>query len=347
MARTAPSRTPGPRSAIPFLLFAVFLPGLGGPLPVGAQTVEDQLAGLAQENAALYVLPFTEGLGYALTAGLFDSAHAKEPLRFDLAVRVLGALTPLDVRRFDAILPDSVRWAHPTLGERTWQDPYRPRDEGLATPSAAGRGPGIVLEPAGAFRADLVAAGEDPDDYQVRLPEGLGLTVVPYAVGQLVVGVGLGSEVMVRFLPSLEVAGDVGTVRAVGWGVKHEVSRWVDLPFDLSLQAGSQSVEVGEYLEGSSREVGILAGRRMGPLSLYGTAGTRQSSVEVRYRVENPGNLPGLPEEGTSVAFRSGLDSTLAMGVGFRLQLLLLNLSGQYLAGTYDSFSLKVGLGVP
>ncbi len=347
MARNAPSRPPGPTPVLLLLLVATLLPGVGSPSPVAAQSVEDQLAGLAAENGALYVLPFTEGLGYALTAGLFDTAHAKEPLRFDLAVRVLGALTPMDVRRFDVVLPDSVRWTHPTLGERTWIDPYRARGDDPSTPSAAGSGPGIVLEPAGAFRADLMAAGEDPDDYQVRLPEGLDLTVVPYAVGQFAVGVGLGSEVMVRFLPSFEVAGDVGTVRAVGWGLKHEVSRWVDLPFDLSVQAGAQSVEVGEYVEGSSREFGILAGRRLGPLSLYGTAGTRRSSVEVRYRAENPGGIPGLPADGTQVTFRSGLDSTLAMGAGFRLQLLLLNLSGQYLAGSYDSFSLKVGLGVP
>ncbi len=321
------------------------LPGGGG--TAEAQTVEDQLGALAEDNAALYVLPLTEGLGYALNSGLFDTAHAMRAFRFDVSARVFGALTPVDVRRFDAILPDTLHFAHPALGSRTYPAPYHPRGDDPSTPSAAGTGAGVVMEPAGSFRQDLLQAGEDPDAYNLRFPDGLDLSVIPYAVLQLVVGVGFGSEVMVRFLPTFELGADVGNARAVGWGVKHEIGRWVELPIDLSLQVGRQSVEVGDYLDGSSREMGILAGRTFGPLSVYGTAGTRRSSVEVRYRVQNPEGLPTLPEDGTEVAFRSGLDSTLAMGAGFRLQFLLLNLAGQYLAGDYDSFSVKVGLGLP
>ena len=337
------------------LLWAVGLLGLFLALPVvpgtgawaNAQIMEDQLAVLAQENAALYAQPLAEGLGYALTSGLFDAAHAMGALRFDISARVFGALTPVDVRRFDAILPDSLRIAHPSLGERSYPNPYRPRGEDPSTPSAAGTGGGVVLEPAGAFRENLLHAGEDPNAHNVRFPEGLDMTVVPYAVFQLVVGVGAASEVMIRFLPTFELGRDVGNARTLGWGLKHEVSRWMEIPIDLSLQVGHQSVAVGEYLDGSSREMGILAGRTFGPLSVFGTMGTRRSSVEVRYLVENPEGRPNLPEDGTAVAFRSGLDSTLAMGAGFRLQLLLLNLSGQYLAGDYDSFSVKVGIGLP
>jgi hypothetical protein len=332
----------------PALLALLVLPALpGGGGTAKAQTVEDQLQALAEDNAALYVLPLTEGLGYALNSGLFDAAHAMGAFRFDISARVFGALTPVGVRRFDAILPDTLHFAHPALGNRSYTDPYRPRGDDPSTPSAAGTGPGVVLEPAGSFRQDILQAGENPDAYNIRFPEGLDLTVVPYAVLQFVAGIGFGSEVMVRFLPTFELGGDVGNARATGWGVKHEISRWVELPIDLSLQVGQQSLEVGDYLDGSSREMGILAGRTFGPLSVYGTAGTRRSSVEVRYRVENPEGLPTLPSDGTEVAFRSGLDSSLAMGAGFRLQFLLLNLAGQYLAGDYDSFSVKVGLGLP
>jgi hypothetical protein len=352
-----PGGSPGDPGArwswrVPILLLALSallalpaLPGGGG--AAGAQTVEEQLGALVEDNAALYVLPLTEGLGYALNSGLFDAAHAMGAFRFDISARVFGALTPVEVRRFDAILPDSLHFAHPTLGSRSYPDPYRPRGDDPSTPSAAGTGAGVVLEPAGSFRQDLLQAGENPDEYNLRFPEGLDLSVIPYAVVQLVAGVGFGSEVMLRFLPTFELGSDVGNARALGWGVKHEISRWVELPIDLSLQVGHQSVEVGDYLDGSSREMGILAGRTFGPLSVYGTAGTRQSSVEVRYRVANPEGLPTLPEDGTEVAFRSGLDSSLAMGAGFRLQFLLLNLAGQYLAGDYDSFSVKVGLGLP
>lgn len=353
------SRPPGPRPGsghrsrrIWFLAAAVLaaavFPALPGAVGTAAgQSVETQLQALTRENADRYVLPMTEGLGYALNAGLFDGAHAMGPLRFDVSFRAFAAVSPLEVRHFDAALPDSLLVSVPGQGARVYHDPYRPRGGSPSTPSAAGAGPGVVLEPSGSFRADLVAASQDPDDYVIRFPDGLDQTVVPYAVAQLVVGVGAGSEVMVRFLPTFEVGSELGKARTLGWGVKHEVSHWLALPIDLSLQLGRQSVEVGDYLEGSSREMGILAGRTFGPLSVYGTAGARSSSVEVSYRVSNPDGLPALPEDGTLVTFRSGLDSALAMGAGFRLQFLLLNLSGQYLAGDYDSFSVKVGMGLP
>jgi hypothetical protein len=318
------------------------------PPGAGAQTVEEQLRALAVENAELYVLPLTEGVGYALSGGLFDRPRSKPPFHFDVAVRVAGAITPLDVRRFDAVLPDSAVVPHPVLGVASvYRDPYRPKGGDPSTPSAAGSGPGVSLEPAGEFRSDLILAGEDPEDYTIQFPEGLRLTVVPYAVAHLAVGVGVGSEIMVRFLPSFELGGELGKARTIGWGVKHTLNHWGELPVDVAVQLGRVEVELGDFAEGSAHELSVLAGRTFGPLTLYGNAGARRSTLEIRYRVENPEGSPVLPQDGTLIAFRSGMDSAFSMGAGFRLQLLLLNLSGQYVVGDYDAFSVKVGLGLP
>jgi hypothetical protein len=318
-----------------------------GPPPLGAQAVRDQVGLLGGENALPYLLPLADGLGFAVNAGLFDRARASGFLRFDIATRISGAITPLDRRRFDVVLPQTLSIALPGTPEQTFLNPYRPQDGTAATASVAGSGLGIVLEPQGDFRRALLSAGLDPDDHLLRFPDGLGISIVTSVMTQLSLGLGLGTEVMFRALPTFQLGEKVGEVRATGWGIKHHLNRWVQLPLDLTLQGGSQSLDWGGVLEGDAREVGLLVGRTFGPLSLYGTAGARSAELSATYPVRNPSGLAALPPDGTEVRMSTSLDPTLASGFGFRMQFLLLNLSGQYLSSGYDTYSLKVGMGLP
>jgi hypothetical protein len=73
-----------------------------------------------------------------------------------------------------------------------------------------------------------------------KLPEGLGFSFLPLPAAQFSVGVGLGTEVSVRYLPTLKSSGfELGMI---GFGVKHDVKQWIPgiklLPFDLSVMGG-------------------------------------------------------------------------------------------------------------
>jgi len=355
VARPAPAPgSGGPQPRVSFLgivaccaLGTALLGSPAGVQTAAAQTVRDQAGLLAEENALPFLLPLAEGLGFSANAGLFDRAKAAGFLRFDVATRISGAVTPLDRRRFDARAPLSVSIAFPGGGERSYSEPYRPQNGASTTASVSGSGRGVVLEPQGEFREALLAAGLRPEDHLLRFPDGLGISIVSSLSTQLSIGLGLGTEVMIRFLPSFELGGKVGEVRASGWGIKHHLNRWVRLPLDLSLQGGEQSLDWGGVLEGEARELGILVGRTLGPLSLYGTAGARSADLSASYSVLNPAGLAALPPDGTPVQFQASLEPTLATGFGFRMQFLLLNLSGQYLSSDYDTYSLKVGMGLP
>ncbi len=314
-----------------------------------AQSLEDEIRSLVGANAEGYLSPLSDGLNFALTGGIFDSPSARDALSFDLSIRVLGAIPDASAREFLVALPDTVRWRSPQGTERLYTDPYQSADPdgSLRTPSALGEGPGLVLKPRGAFRDDLIAAGENPDDYRISMPEGLDLRAVPTAILGLSVGVGLGTEISLRYLPTVQVNSEVGKVGARGWGIQHTLSQWFSSPLDISAGIGRQEFQIGSLVDATASEGWLLMGRGIGPLTLFGTAGLRRSAVDVEYEVRNPEGLPGLPADGTTVRFRSDLDTTTALGAGFRLQLLFMNLSGVYTAGDFDTFAVKVGFGLP
>lgn len=343
-----------PASAFPILpVLSAFAPALLGalgamsPAPLAAQAALDQIRQTGAENAERYFAPAARGLAFALTAGVFDRAAVLPAFHVDLGIRVAGAVRADDTNTFEAHLPERVTWSHPSTGSRTYANPYAPVNGDLRTPSVMGQGPGIQLEPAGAFRDALVQAGEDPESYRVALPPGLDLSLIPVANFYVSVGVGFGTELTLRFLPGLEVSPDLGGFSGQGFAVKHELTSWLDSPVDLAVGIGGQSLSVDDFFEASTLEGWVVAGRALGPLTVYGTAGIRQGSVEVDYVADNPSAVPGLPADGTAVRFSPDVGTHAAWGGGVRLQLLLLNLAGQYTAGDPASFSIKVALGIP
>ncbi len=312
-----------------------------------AQDVLSQIQALAAENADGYASPLTEGLAYTLAAGYMDQSAPMGAFGFDVGIRFMGSRPGQEHRTFQAVLPDSVVFQHPSIGERTYQDPYRSRDGSLETPTIAGNGDGLVLVPAGEFEADLLAAGEDPEDYQIVFPSGLSLPVTPLVTLHASAGLGMGTEISLRYLPATEVAPELGRVSSQGFSVSHLVSQWFGLPLDLTAIFGHQNVKGEGFLDASGTHYGLVGGIGAGPMNFFGGALIRSASSELTYRVENPDGVPGLPEDGLEFSIRSSASASPGYVVGARLQLLALNLSGHYTVGAHDVFSIKIGLGLP
>ncbi|MSR23317.1 MAG: hypothetical protein EXR92_07235 [Gemmatimonadetes bacterium] len=311
-----------------------------------AQGVEGDLSGLALENAELFVQPLTQGLGFAMTSGLFDEAKPLGRFGFDVGIRVNAALPPTEAETFSAVLPASVVWNRPVLGPRTYSNPFKGKGASLLSPTAVGDGPGVILEPTGQFRSDLVLYGQNPANYEIAFPEGLKIPAIPFLVAHASVGLGFGTDVTVRFIPEIEVDDELGAIKAMGFAVRHEISTWIPMPLDLSVVLGTQTLNVGDYLEASSTQYGLVAGRGLGPLSLFVSGIARSASVNISYTVENPDDNPGLPEDGTEIRFEEDIESGVALGAGARLSLLFMNIDGQYVMDDYNGFSVKMGFGL-
>lgn len=314
------------------------------PTGISGQNLREQISVLAQENAERYVEPVTEGLGHVLTAGFVTDATPHGRFGFSVGLRVTGALFPQEAETFDPVLPSSVTVTFDGRS-RTYTSPYVADGP---SPTVAGDGSGAVLRPSGDFRSDLEAAGENPDDWTVRFPRGLDLPLAPFAVLDASLGLGFGTDVVARFIPTVEVHEDVGDLSAFGVGVMHSVSQYLPVPtplVDASLTFGYQRVALGDYAEATSTSFGAIAGAGLGPLRVYAHGSLYDSTMDVNYTAENPGGNPALPPHGTRITFSDGLDRSARVAVGVALDVLLLKLSAQYGFGDHDVVSARVGFG--
>lgn len=334
-----------PAPAVLIVALATFGGTLTAPAAAAGQQLLEQVRTLAGQNAEAYAEPITLGLAHALAAGYMDRASILPAFGFDVGFRFLGALPTREQKHFNAFVPDSV-----VFRDQVYHDPYRSADGTLETPTIAGEGPGVVLVPSGTFEAQLVAAGEDPQDYRILLPDGLSLPVVPAMSFHGSLGIGAGTQLTIHFLPRLEVVSEVGELSGHGFTVHHALSHWFTSPVDLMLTAGFQEARAGEFLETSALHYGGVGGVRAGPMSFFGGVLLRNASTDISYQVELPDGLaedhPAIPA-GAELSFTTSAGSGPAYLVGARLQLLALNLAGHYTFGTYDVFTLKLGLGLP
>lgn len=309
--------------------------------PVSGQDVLTSLSVLAEENARLYVSPLSTGLGAALNSGFYQSAEAHGRFGFDIGIRVMAALPPDEAGFFQPVLPGSV-----TFEDVTYVDPYELVGEGMS-PTAVGNGSGAVLQPrvGSPFYNALLAAGEDPADFAVQFPEGADIPAVPFVVLQGSVGIGFGTDITLRYLPSFNVHDDVGEIGAFGYGLKHSLTQWLPASpmVDLAVTAGWQDLSLGNYLDASASSYGLIGSVSQGPVTVYTTVRREQATVDVSYTVENEDGSLGIPVDGVQIGFRNELPAETLFGAGLTLGFVGLQLSGEYSFADYNTVAVRIG----
>jgi hypothetical protein len=312
--------------------------------PASAQDsgLEDRFAALALQNAELYIEPIAFSLGHALTSGFAETGRTHRVLGFDLGLRVMAGFPTEAQKLFTAVLPASVEYRGITFTE-----PFASRSGSLLTPTAAGAGDGVVIGPHGDFRAAIIAAGENPDDYNIEFPEGLDLRAVPFAIVQGTVGLPFGTELTLRLIPSITPDDEIGAVSALGWGLKHSITQWLPAaPVDVSVYLGRQQFDVGDYLESTATIIGVIGSRTFGPLTAFANLRSSGADVSVRYTVENPADNPALPADGSRVGFDTSVATAIHAGAGLTLRLAGIGITGEYSFGPVQTATLKAGLSI-
>lgn len=325
--------TPGRASLCAALLACAILPA-----SLAAQGARERLETLAKDNGILYVKPLTTGLGVAMNQGIFHTAAVHKLLGFHIGVSVGAMLVQDEDNTFAPVLPGSV-----TYRGVTFSNPYGDPNAAAPTPTVTGAGSGRVFEPQGGYRTAISAAGGRPRDFALEFPDGLDIPAVPFAVIQGSLGLILGTEVSVRFIPQIETTEEVGSISATGFGIKHSLSQYIPLfPLDVAAFGALQNLEVGDYLDASATAYGLIASKNLGPLTLYGAGSREAAEVDVGYTVQNPENNPGLPAHGTRIGFTDKLDPQTRLTFGATLNLLVLKISGDYSLADRNAVSLKV-----
>jgi hypothetical protein len=297
--------------------------------------VLDQIETLAADNAPLYLAPITLGIGASLNRGAFHTAATQGTLGFSVGVAAMGAWVPDADDTFVPVLPAEV-----TYRGVTYQDPYGTTSS--PTPTVAGAGDGVRIQPGPELSAAALAAGQDPDELALPFPDGLDFPIVPFAVLQASLGLPGGTDVSVRGFPSVEVHGDVGSVSALGFGVTHSLSQYLPLPMlNLAAHVSWQSAEVGDYLDADALGFGLIASIDAGPLSVFGAGIREDPEVTLGYTVANPDGNPALPRDGLRVVVSPDVEPATRFTAGATLNLLAFKLSAAWTSGDYQTLAVK------
>jgi hypothetical protein len=169
-----------------------------------------------------YITPFANAFGAGFNSAWYSTAKPHSFGGFDLTLSVSAGMVPSNAKEFDLNDLD--------FQKLTLVDPLN-----SIAPTAAGSknpGPGLqLIENIGGFDIPIV-------DFES--PKGSGIGFAPVPMLQAGIGMPLGSELKIRYIPRTPIA--EGSVSLIGGGLVHSISQYIKqlqvLPINISLFGG-------------------------------------------------------------------------------------------------------------
>jgi hypothetical protein len=304
-----------------------------------SQSIEAQDNGLSAklsqflgENGQKYIQPAVSSFSANLNSGIFQTGEVHGLLGFE--VGFVGMLAPVqdDKKTFQAILPDSVFYE----GNGNWYFAGRDYNQDLVTSTALGSKTG-----------GIVYTKQAPPKPVFQFLGGTGLKMVPLIAPQLKIGVPMGTEVIVRYVPEIKLNDEVGKLQFEGFGVKHSISQWLpgpsivgtsklgEFPLDVSIGLMYQVFTLkdtagGDFIKTKAFNIGVQASKKFLLLTVYGGVGyeTATTDISYLYQPKTP-YASGLQPVPVKLEGIKG-DNTLRVTAGLKLHLPFLDVFADY-----------------
>lgn len=254
-----------------------------------------------------YLNPLLNSFGAGLNAGWYQTAKPLGLGGFNINVSANAVFAPKADQSFDVT----------KLNLQTIKYVNDPSNNPI-TPTVFGKDkPGSQMEIRGTI------GGVDTSLYKFNLPQGMGFAIAPVPTAQVNVGVGLKTEIGVRYLPKLTF-GDLSS-DLLGFSVMHDIKQWIPglktLPvdvFDLSVMGGytqfngevkftgSNSIQASSDNEtynanpnkvydnqrmtvtGNAWNANLLVSKKLAILTFYAGVGYQASSFESALKGDYP-----------------------------------------------------------
>lgn len=278
-------------------------------LCVGSLKAQDDVGSLISSNIEDskvlfkgYFEPFGKAFGSALNGGWYNTARPHKLGRFDFGLNTSIVNIPTADQSFIVQNLSNIRLVNPN-------DNVSPTIFGSDT-----EGPALEV---------FVENPVDGTEYvvgEVNMPQGSGINTLPVPIPQLAIGLPQGTEIMLRYLPTISAPNDDVEAKLDFWGVgfKHSLKQWIneDMPFDLSIMAGYTRLSLLTELEilpdenarpsdaslddpnfynnqqleydVSAFTTNLIISKKLSILTLYGSIGMGQANTSLRLK----GNFP-------------------------------------------------------
>lgn len=269
--------------------------------PVFSQ-VEDRFGFFTEAEISEYARPFGTSLGMAFNSASYHSAKVADLIGFSLSLRGMLILIPDDDLTFTPSLPN-----------------------------------GYSSTPTATIYGKEGAAYYGPQGFIVY-PQGIDRSSIPVVLPQISASF-MGSEVMLRYLPSISLGSGDEELSMFGIGLKHSISRYIPLsPVDISVQFLYNSLEITNVMDISSYAFNAHASKSFGLFILYGGLQYESSTFDLEYTFTDPSNLD--PQKaGQTIKVSIDGDNNFRGTLGGTLKLALIALNIDYSLGAQSVLS--------
>ncbi len=346
--------------------------------------LESQLEMLSGDAAKSYVSPLTSPFGANMNSGWFQQAPRSKSLALNISMKivVMGTNFQDDQKSFattgsfrftrsqaESIVGNSgYDSTHPLYEELVQEVMSHDYTVGIEGPTIIGdKDDNIDIFFGGDTLTVVNPVTQLEEEYYVE-EETIGLPVhgiledfsmLPQFAPQLSLGTIMGTMVVVRFLPNVNINEEIGELTYWGVGVQHNPIVWMSdfvdfvIPIDISLSAFYQQLEVGSIMKTQAFAGGINVSKTLGipTLSVTPYAGLliENSHTEFKYTymlddTDNYNTPADLQEQ--NVSFNIDGDNQYRFVAGLAAQLSIFQLSFDYNFSEYDSFSASLGIGM-
>ncbi|OGU48587.1 MAG: hypothetical protein A2000_12500, partial [Ignavibacteria bacterium GWB2_36_8] len=210
--------------------------------------VEDRFGFLNESEITEYAKPFGTSLGMAFNSASYHSAKVADFFGFSLSFKGMLILIPDDEKTFTPSLPEGYTADQPAQT---------------------------------IYGSNHSTSYYGPDGYRIY-PPGIDQSSLPAVLPQISASF-MGSEVMIRYLPSISL-GDDEDLSMFGIGLKHNISRYIPLsPVDISVQFLYNNLKITGVMDITAYAFNAHASRSFGLLTLYGGLQYESSTFDLDY----------------------------------------------------------------
>lgn len=283
---------------------------------------------VGKEYAERYLSPFTTGLGINLSSGFMGgfnpSGFSKIPVvpHVYVGAKFCGVMMKNNDKFFDlAFTTDTVIGG--VKRSIYWTVEDAPTVFGNSAPATA---TGTIEGTSQKITQQLIGGIEDTK-------------FIPLVIPQIGVGTIFGTDLVFRTVPGIKV-GDYGSFKLFGGALRHNISAYANIPFDLAVQFGFQSFGIkdinnNKFIDASSSFINLQVNKSFFVVSIYGGLQYESYNVDVNYKMGS--TVISFNQKGDN-HFRGIAGATVSLGPG--------RFNADMNFGTAFAFSVGFGFGI-
>jgi hypothetical protein len=315
---------------------------------------QDDIEDLLKESVAdgekligAYVSPIMKSVSLGLNQGWYNTAKAHKVAGVDLTITVNAMAIPNSDNFYDPsklgltrieLSPSSPGYPKaPTMVGPENEPIFRIKDQnGNPTSETFTGPPGLDLK------------------------ENIGSNKIPVPMVHLGFGLPKGTDIKFRFVPSIDLGDNDGTLKLFGIGVMHDVKQWIPglklMPFDLSAFVGYTRFNLESKLDDQNPDqkaiftinattIQGLISKKFSVITFYGGLGYNIAKSNLAMKGSYDLDEDGVDDVKDPIDLKFAASGPRAT-VGMRLKLAVFTFHGDYTLQKYNCLSVGFGIAV-